>query len=110
MTPITNNQWIEAVYKTCKEAYLDPVYISFSLEKQMTQALRDYNQIANNKFIAGLIEAYDENGTLSEKQWYYLVRMYLKLDEVVDELNSLQTSLPSPANKLKSMLANMKGV
>jgi hypothetical protein len=86
MTAITENQWIHAIYNLADVGYLDPVHIAYSTEKKMIDALRTYNQTANNKFITGLIDCYDESGTLSEKQWYYLVRMYLKLDEVMIDL------------------------
>ena len=87
MHSITTNQWIEAVYKISSDKqFLDPVLITYSSERMMITALEEFNQTENNKFISGLLDAYNEAGTLSEKQWYYLVRMYLKLDSVAQEL------------------------
>lgn len=106
MNPINLNDKLSALYDTAgSTAQVDPVNITYSEEQVMIDALTSYNQTHKNPFIQGLLGYHHEHGTLSEKQWYYLIRMYLKLDHVAYHS---PPPLPVVNNKLKAMLREIK--
>lgn len=87
---------------------IDPVDISLELEKYIMECLDEYNISRGNLFLDSLLEIYRETGTLSERQWFHIIRFWLRLFDIAEYQPAREVDPWTTTPDVKGMLARLK--
>jgi hypothetical protein len=88
---------------------IDSINISMDMEILILKECQFHHLSNSNAFIDGVLEFYEKNGALTDRQWYHVIKFWLRLNHNQWEPHQVPNNHSMPrSNKLKNMLDELK--